>query len=70
MSRLNLAVEHAAQTMSSLSKRKTSPDTIRHTTAMHLQQSGVAFNVTALWLGHERTMTTHRVCRGRFGDEE
>lgn len=58
--RLNLAVEHAAQTMGSLSKRKISPHTIRHTTAMHLLQSGVAFNVIALWLGHESTTTTHR----------
>ena len=58
--RLNIAVEHAAQTMSSLSKRKISPHTIRHSTAMHLLQSGVAFNVIALWLGHESTTTTHR----------
>ncbi|MDD1623109.1 MAG: site-specific integrase [Methylococcaceae bacterium] len=58
--RLNLAVEHAAQTMSCLSKRKISPHTIRHTTAMHLLQSGVAFNVIALWLGHESMTTTHR----------
>jgi site-specific recombinase XerD len=58
--RLNIAVEHAAQTMSSLAKRKISPHTIRHTTAMHLLQSGVAFNVIALWLGHESTTTTHR----------
>jgi integrase len=27
---------------------------------MHLLQSGVAFNVIALWLGHESTTTTHR----------
>lgn len=58
--RLNIAVEHAAPTMSSLAKRKISPHTIRHTTAMHLLQSGVAFNVIALWLGHESTTTTHR----------
>lgn len=58
--RLNIAVERAAQTMNSLSKRKISPHTIRHTTAMHLLQSGVAFNVIALWLGHESTTTTHR----------
>ena len=58
--RLNIAVERAAQTVSSLSKRKISPHTIRHTTAMHLLQSGVAFNVIALWLGHESTTTTHR----------
>jgi hypothetical protein len=27
---------------------------------MHLLQSGVPFNVIALWLGHESTPTTHR----------
>jgi integrase len=27
---------------------------------MHLLQSGVAFNVIALWLGHESPNTTHR----------
>jgi site-specific recombinase XerD len=58
--RLNIAVVRAALTYSSLSKRKISPHTIRHTTAMHLLQSGVAFSVIALWLGHESTTTTHR----------
>ncbi len=27
---------------------------------MHLLQSGVSFNVIALWLGHESVNTTHR----------
>ena len=27
---------------------------------MHLLQSGVPFNVIALWLGHESANTTHR----------
>ena len=27
---------------------------------MHLLQSGVPFNVIALWLGHESPNTTHR----------
>jgi integrase len=27
---------------------------------MHLLQSGVPFNVIALWLGHESVNTTHR----------
>jgi site-specific recombinase XerD len=58
--RLNIAVARAAQVYSSLSKRKISPHIIRHTTAMHLLQSGVAFSVIALWLGHESTITTHR----------
>lgn len=35
------------------------PHTVRHTTAMHLLQSGVDITVIALWLGHEDTATTH-----------
>jgi len=58
--RLNIAVARAAKMHSGLSKRSISPHTIRHTTAMHLLQSGVAFSVIALWLGHESTTTTHR----------
>jgi len=58
--RLNIAVDRAAQVHKSLTKRSISPHTIRHTTAMHLLQSGVAFSVIALWLGHESTTTTHR----------
>ncbi len=27
---------------------------------MHLLQSGVSFNLIALWLGHESANTTHR----------
>ena len=42
------------------SSKRVSPHTLRHTTAMHLLQSGVPFNVIALWLGHESTTTTHR----------
>ena len=40
--------------------RRISPHTIRHTTAMHLLQSGVDINVIALWLGHESPTTTHQ----------
>lgn len=58
--RLDIAVARAAQVYPTLSKRHISPHTIRHTTAMHLLQSGVAFSVIALWLGHESMVTTHR----------
>lgn len=58
--RLNIAVARAAKVHSSLLNRSISPHSIRHTTAMHLLQSGVAFSVIALWLGHESTTTTHR----------
>lgn len=58
--RLDLAVARATATLPSLAKKRVSPHTLRHTTAMHLLQSGVAFHVIALWLGHESTNTTHR----------
>ena len=58
--RLDIAVARATLIHRSLAKRAISPHTIRHTTAMHLLQSGVAFNIIALWLGHESTTTTHR----------
>jgi site-specific recombinase XerD len=58
--RLDIAVARVAKIHSSLSKRRISPHTVRHTTAMHLLQSGVAVSVIALWLGHESMTTTHR----------
>jgi len=57
--RLRLAVNKAAEQFPSLGKRKISPHTLRHTTAMHLLQSGVDITVIALWLGHESPATTH-----------
>jgi hypothetical protein len=36
---------------------------------MHLLQSGVAFSVIALWLGHESTITTHRYVEADLVDE-
>lgn len=44
----------------SLQKKKLTPHTIRHTTAMHLLQSGVEINVIRSWLGHVNLQTTHR----------
>jgi site-specific recombinase XerD len=58
--RLDIAVTRAAKTHHSLAKRSISPHSIRHTTAMHLLQSGVDFSVIALCLGHESVTTTHR----------
>lgn len=57
--RLALAVQRATESQPALAKRKVSPHTIRHTTAMHLLQSGVDISVIALWLGHESPVTTH-----------
>ena len=49
----------AALRMPSLKKKKVSPHTIRHTTAMHLLQSGVEINVIRSWLGHVDISTTN-----------
>ena len=57
--RLRDAVDVAAGRCPSLGARRGSPHTMRHTTAMHLLQSGVDITVIALWLGHESTGTTH-----------
>jgi site-specific recombinase XerD len=57
--RLDLAIEVAAEKQPQLLTRNISPHTFRHTTAMHLLQSGVDITVIALWLGHESPTTTH-----------
>jgi site-specific recombinase XerD len=58
--RLEIAVARAAERCPSLNMRHVSPHSVRHSTAMHMLQSGVAFSVIALWLGHESMTTTHR----------
>lgn len=58
--RLNCAVKKASKLCSSLARKTISPHTIRHTTALHLLQSGVDLTVIALWLGHEKIETTHQ----------
>ncbi len=57
--RLRAAVRNAAERVPKLKGRRISPHTLRHTTAMHLLQSGVDITVIALWLGHESIATTH-----------
>jgi site-specific recombinase XerD len=57
--RLRTAVRRASKFCPALQNRRISPHTIRHTTAMHLLQSGVDLSVIALWLGHESPSTTH-----------
>lgn len=58
--RLDCAVAAASKSCSSLKGRKITPHSLRHTTAMHLLQSGVDLTVIALWLGHEKLETTHQ----------
>jgi integrase/recombinase XerD len=56
---LDQAVAIAAPRCPSLRGKTISPHVLRHTTAMHLLQSGVDCSVIALWLGHESLETTH-----------
>lgn len=57
--RLSLATTIVSPRLPRLTEIPVSPHTIRHTTAMHLLQSGVDLSVIALWLGHESPSTTH-----------
>ena len=50
----------AAETMPGLKAYRVTPHTFRHTTAMHLLQSGVEVNVIRSWLGHVSIATTNR----------
>jgi len=52
-----------------LKAKRISPHVIRHTTAMHLLQSGVEIAVIALWLGHESLEYHPYVHRGRSEDQ-
>lgn len=49
----------AAKKCPTLLTRKITPHTFRHTTAMHLLQSGVDINMIRSWLGHASIETTH-----------
>lgn len=52
-------VEMAARTRPSLTAKRVTPHTFRHSTALHLIQSGVEINVVRSWLGHASIETTH-----------
>ena len=56
---LSRLADRAAAKCPSLRNKTISPHVIRHSTAMHLLQSGVDPAVIALWLGHESVETTH-----------
>jgi Site-specific recombinase XerD len=56
---LQEALGKAAKRCPTLAARRVSPHVLRHTTAMHLLQSGVDITVIALWLGHESPEITH-----------
>ena len=68
--RLQGAVRIAMVRCPTLKGRRISPHTLRHTTAMHLLQSGVDITVIALWLGHEGTETTHQYIEANLAMKE
>jgi integrase/recombinase XerD len=51
--------EKATEACPSIKYKQISPHVIRHTTAMHLLQSGVDLSVIRMWLGHVNLNTTH-----------
>jgi len=57
---LHVTVHVAAEACPSLAGRTISPHTLRHTTAMHLLQSGVDLHLIRMWLGHVALDTTHQ----------
>jgi integrase/recombinase XerD len=52
-------VLRAVKEVPSLSAKRVSPHTIRHTTATHLLRSGVDINTIRAWLGHVSLTTTN-----------
>ena len=53
-------VTKASSSRPDLQGLRVTPHTFRHTTAMHLLQSGVELNVIRCWLGHVSIATTNR----------
>jgi site-specific recombinase XerD len=68
--RLDRAVATAEQTCPSLHGRQVSPHTLRHSTAVHLLESGADLAVIALWLGHSSPAVTHQYLEADLATKE
>jgi integrase/recombinase XerD len=56
---VGVVVSKHAAACPSLTARRVTPHTLRHSNAMLLRAKGVDIATIALWLGHESTQTTH-----------
>jgi site-specific recombinase XerD len=68
--RLNRAVAAAEQHCPSLHGQHVTPHTLRHSTAMHLLQSGTDLAVIALWLGNSSPAVTHQYLEADLAAKE
>lgn len=68
--RLDRAVATAQRSCPSLRARRVSPHTIRHSTAVHLLESGTDLAVIALWLGHSSPAVTHQYLEADLARKE
>lgn len=58
--RITCLAEKAQKNSPGLKNKNISAHTFRHSTALHLLQSGVDISTIAIWLGHESINTTHK----------
>lgn len=68
--RLDRAVIVAEQQCPSLHGLNVTPHTLRHSTAMHLLQSGTDLAVIAMWLGHSSPAVTHQYLEADLAAKE
>ena len=59
-SRLDAAFVRALKANPKLARKRCTPHTLRHSTAMAMLASGVDLSTIAIWLGHESVSTTHK----------
>jgi len=64
--KLSRYVRRAQQEVPTLTEKRVSPHTFRHTAAVHLLASGVDVTVIRSWLGHEHLDTTNIYARANI----